>query len=228
MSGNHTEPTSATQDPGSRGGLAIPLAGVPEIQSRKVNGLGLGKSDEWYTPKSVFDALGCRFDLDVAAPVGGPLHVPCEAWYDHDSLERLWFGFVWGNFPFGGRNGLEPWLDKFFDHGNGIALTPDRTSAPWFHKAWQRTDAVMFTRKTRFLRRDGKPAGSPAFGTALWAIGDRGVAALKFAQSRGFGLFCQPPHDTNADIPQPSPGSGGVEMSFHKTTLAAEAQHDRP
>lgn len=27
-----------------------------------------GKSDEWYTPKYVFDALGVVFDLDVAHP----------------------------------------------------------------------------------------------------------------------------------------------------------------
>jgi len=26
-----------------------------------------GKSSEWYTPKYIFDALGCTFDLDVAA-----------------------------------------------------------------------------------------------------------------------------------------------------------------
>jgi hypothetical protein len=28
----------------------------------------VGKSDEWYTPPDVFDALGCRFDLDVSSP----------------------------------------------------------------------------------------------------------------------------------------------------------------
>jgi hypothetical protein len=38
------------------------------------------------------------------------------------------------NPPFGPRNGIVPWLEKFFAHGNGIALVPDRTSAPW----WQR------------------------------------------------------------------------------------------
>lgn len=30
-----------------------------------------GKSDEWYTPKYIFDALNTWFDLDVAAPEGG-------------------------------------------------------------------------------------------------------------------------------------------------------------
>jgi hypothetical protein len=38
-----------------------------------------GESDEWYTPRYIFDALGERFDLCVAAPVDGPRHVPASA-----------------------------------------------------------------------------------------------------------------------------------------------------
>lgn len=157
-----------------------------------VHGLGLGQSDEWYTPPKVFDALGVRFDLDVASPECGPLHVPCDAWIFERSLQVDWTGFVWMNPPFGGRNALGPWLDKFFAHGDGVALTPDRTSSPWFHKAWMQADAVMFTRKTPFLRPDGKSAGSPAFGTALWASGERGVQALLNAEAKGFGLLSFP------------------------------------
>lgn len=158
-----------------------------------VMGLGEGRSNDWHTPPEVFAALGCRFDLDVSAPAGGPLHVPCDGWIYDRSLERAWSGFVWMNPPFGGRNGLEPWLDKFFLHGNGIALTPDRTSAPWFAKAWRRADAVMFTRgKTPFLLADGSKAGSPAFGTALWASGRAAVQALHRAERSGFGLLAHP------------------------------------
>lgn len=151
-----------------------------------------GRSNEWMTPASVFDALGVRFDLDVAAPRDGPLHVPTSRWISTNSLEHDWDGFIWMNAPFGKRNGLWPWLAKFFDHGNGIALTPDRTSAPWFHDAWRRADAIMFCRKTPFLLPTGKRAGSPAFGTALWAAGPRAVAALRHAQRAGFGLLCLP------------------------------------
>lgn len=158
----------------------------------RVTGLGIGQSNDWFTPASVFKALECRFDLDVAAPPEGPLHVPCNTWISSDSLCQPWHGFVWMNPPFGGRNGLAPWLGKFFDHGNGIALTPDRTSAPWFHASWHRADAVMFARKTPFVKADGKTAGSPAFGTALWASGERGVAALNNASANGFGLLCRP------------------------------------
>lgn len=138
-----------------------------------------GKSDDWFTPAYIFDALGCRFDLDVAAPVEGPRYVPCDEWFSSQSLERDWQGFIWMNAPFGGRNGLAPWLEKFVVHGNGIALVPDRTSAPWFQAVMQRCDAVLFVSpKVKFERPDGSLGEAPANGTALIACGGRGLAAL--------------------------------------------------
>ena len=151
-----------------------------------------GATDEWYTPPSVFAALGETFDLDVAAPVCGPLHVPAKSWLHEGSLSAPWRGFVWMNPPFGGRNALVPWLDKFFDHGHGIALTPDRTSAPWFWQAWKRADAVAFTRKLRFIRPDGTEGVSPSNGCALWAAGERGVSALQRAAASGFCIKAAP------------------------------------
>lgn len=89
----------------------------------------LGKSDEWYTLKYIFDALGCIFDMDVCCPASlEHVKTPTGTYLHNNSLEREWKGFVWMNPPFGGRNGIVPWLDKIYDHGNGIALTPDRTS----------------------------------------------------------------------------------------------------
>lgn len=142
---------------------------------------GPGQSDEWYTPKYVFDALGCWFDLDVAGP-GLKTHVPTGRCITHSSLERPWFGFVWMNPPFGGRNGLIPWLDKFFEHGNGIALTPDRTSAPWWQEAARRADAVLFVSpKIKFERPDGSLGKQPGTGTTLFACGDHAVLSLRRA-----------------------------------------------
>lgn len=152
----------------------------------------LGASEDWFTPAYVFDALGCRFDLDVAAPADGPLHVPCDGWHAFGSLEREWWGFVWMNPPFGGRNALTPWLDKFFAHGNGIALTPDRTSAPWFRSAWSLAGLVLFTPKIRFLRPDGTEGKSPSNGTALWAAGAQACAALDRASKHGLGILGMP------------------------------------
>lgn len=151
-----------------------------------------GATDEWYTPKYIFDALGCQFDLDVAAPFGGPLHVPCWGWLYDRSLEREWKGFVWMNPPFGGRNSLAAWLTKFFRHGDGIALTPDRTSAPWFQQAWARADLVLFTPKVKFIRPDGSLGKQPGNGTALWATGSAGIAALRNAAESGLGILAEP------------------------------------
>lgn len=147
-----------------------------------------GQSDEWHTPKHVFDS----FDMDVAAPLTGGPHVPAGTWIFADSLSAEWVGFVWMNPPFGKRNGLEPWLDKFFDHNNGIALTPDRTSAPWFRKAWARTNAVLFMPKIRFLRPDGSEGKSPSTGSCLWASGERAIKHLRIAARSGAGILAYP------------------------------------
>src|SRR5882757_9138069 len=97
----------------------------------------IGATDEWYTPPHVFSALGCEFSVDVASPGAEVTHwIPARRFIKAGSLERDWtdFGFIWMNAPFGGRNGLVPWLNKFIKHGNGIALVPDRTSAPWWQE----------------------------------------------------------------------------------------------
>jgi len=151
-----------------------------------------GASDEWYTPRYIFDALGERFDLDVAAPSNGPLHVPTSCWLSGDSLNLDWRGFIWMNPPFEGRNGLAPWLDKFFAHGSGIALTPDRTSAPWFQSNWPKADAVMFLPKVKFIRPDGSHGKQPGNGTALWAAGARAISALHRANLAGLGIIALP------------------------------------
>lgn len=153
-----------------------------------------GASDEWYTPRYIFDALGVTFDLDVSAPYGGPKHVPTNGWHDPEDngLLQDWQGFVWMNPPFGGRNGLVPWLDKFFDHGNGIALTPDRTSAPWWQEANSRADATLFAAgKVKFERPDGTVGKSPGTGTTLFASGQHAVDALLRAQQHTLGVVMQ-------------------------------------
>lgn len=145
-----------------------------------------GANDEWFTPAYIFDALGERFDWDVAAPVSGLTRVPTNFYWTADSLSQDWEGFIWMNPPFGGRNGLVPWLDKFFDHGHGIALTPDRTSTDWWQDAAHKADAVLFMRgKVKFERPDGSIGKSPSNGTTLFAAGDRAVAALLRASNLG-------------------------------------------
>ena len=161
----------------------------------------LGASDEWYTPRYIFEALGCTFDLDVAAPQQGPRHVPALMWIHQNSIELRWSGFIWMNPPFGGRNGLVPWLNKFVEHGNGIALTPDRTSAPWFQDFAGKTDLMLFlSPKVKFERPDGSTGNSPGTGTVLFASGRQGCEALKRAKHLGL-LLSRPANDNQAATP---------------------------
>lgn len=145
-----------------------------------------GESDEWYTPAYIFEALAVTFNLDVACPPEGPRHVPANAFYSEKSLEREWTGFVWMNPPFGHQSTKRLWLRKFFDHGNGIALLPDRTSAPWWQEFAPLADAVLFiSPKVKFERPDGSIGEQPGTGTTLFAAGSHGTSALLRASSLG-------------------------------------------
>jgi hypothetical protein len=147
-----------------------------------------GQSDDWYTPKYIFDALGVTFDLDAASPFS-QTHVPCRGKLTSNALDLDWPGFVWLNPPFGGRNGVVPWLDKFFAHEDGIALTPDRTSAPWWQAAARRCHLLLLIGgKVKFERPDGSLGKSPSNGTTLFAVGTKGCGALLNAQAAGLGL----------------------------------------
>ncbi|WP_426292025.1 DNA N-6-adenine-methyltransferase [Dyadobacter endophyticus] len=149
------------------------------------------ENDEWYTPSYIFDALGCEFDLDVAAPENRDfVSVPASKFITQNSLNVQWNGFVWMNPPFSGRNCKEQWLEKIYLHGNGIALTPDRTSAPWWPAAAKKSDALLLiTGKVKFIRPNGSIAGSPGNGTTLFAYGEKAVKALINAQVAGLGLL---------------------------------------
>lgn len=150
-------------------------------------------SSEWYTPKYVFDALDCVFDLDVAHPRPPTVtNVPCLDFYSHNGLSRPWRGFVWMNPPYEGRNTLGAWLARLERHGAGVGLTPDRTSAPWFQTSAPRAHMLLFMPKVQFVRPDGSKGKQPSNGSCLWAYGPRAVHALQRASMAGIGFTLLP------------------------------------
>lgn len=153
----------------------------------------VGLSDDWYTPPDIFKKLDIVFDLDPCSPGAGHW-VPARRIYtkEDDGLKQPWSGVVFMNPPFGGRNGHVPWLKRFLDHGNGIAIVRAYTSSAWFHDWAIRVETMLFPRgKTKFVRPDGSIGGSPGHGIVLLGMGDKANTAL--CQS-GFGFFVKVSH----------------------------------
>ena len=129
-------------------------------------------SDDYDTPKWIFDALGIEFDLDVACPADGPLYTPCKAFYtqEDDGLVQDWHGTVWMNPPFSHTN---DWAYRFMEHANGICLVP-MGKTKWFDKLWQTADAVMALPPNLKFEQ-----GNIFIHTCLYAYGKNNVTALK-------------------------------------------------
>ena len=131
-------------------------------------------SDDYYTPKWIFDALGLHFDLDVASPPH-PTHVPCDRYLTQadDGLTADWHGRVWMNPPF---RKAGPWVERWLDHGNGIALLPMAKGCRWLDGLWNSSAKLTVTRRIWF--EHGAKMTEIAFPTGIWAIGAENIAAL--------------------------------------------------
>lgn len=148
------------------------------------------ENDERYTPYYIFQALGCRFNMDVASPIDRThCCVPADRFITGDSLNRNWTGFVWCNPPYSGRNSKSLWLNKLHEHGNGIGLFPDRSSAPWWQEAAGKCDVLLnVSSKIKFIQPDGSILKQPENGSTLFGYGEQAVSALRQAEYNGLGI----------------------------------------
>ena len=144
------------------------------------------KSVDWHTPPEVFDKLDIEFDVDVAAPIGGVDWIPAKKYYTEqdDGLTQSWEGTVWMNPPYGKFTAT--WLEKFINHGDGIALVFARTDTLWFHNLAAKADAILFTKGRLAFYNNGVKGQNAASGSLLIACGEKAVNAL---EQSGLGLF---------------------------------------
>ena len=73
-----------------------------------------------------------------------------------------------------------PWLRKFLEHANGIAIVRAYTSSAWFHDWAVRAEIMCFPRgKTKFIRPDGSIGRAPGHGIVLLGMGEIANTALR-------------------------------------------------
>lgn len=126
--------------------------------------------DDCYTPRWVFDAMGLEFDLDVAAPLGGPWHVPAKRYYtaEDDGLTSPWDGVVWCNPPY---SGARDWVAKWAAHDRGVFMTQCASRQAWRSTLYSAADAV-YIGMVDFARPDGTTL---KFGWTPICVAFRGV-----------------------------------------------------
>ena len=114
------------------------------------SGMRSSLSNEWTTPRDLFDELDAefKFDLDAASTDDNTL---CEKHYTEvdDGLSQPWEDFhVWCNPPYGRQIG--EWVKKAAETVGGglvVCLVPARTDTRWWHE-W----VVGCATEVRFIR----------------------------------------------------------------------------
>ncbi|MBC5862024.1 DNA N-6-adenine-methyltransferase [Flavobacterium turcicum] len=134
---------------------------------------------EWLTPPDLVKKLG-EFDLDPCTPINPPfVHAKTNFTVIDDGLTKSWFGRVYMNPPYG--KGMEAWIEKLKNHGNGIVLIFARTETKcFFNHIWYNADAILFVKgRIKFYNIDGEQKGTPGAPSVFIAYGEDNALALK-------------------------------------------------
>ena len=134
-------------------------------------------SDDYYTPAWLFEDMGVEFDLDVASPPGGVPWIPAKRFLTmaEDGLSTPWEGRVWMNPPY---SAATPWVTRFLDHGNGIALLPVTGGPRWVEDMWREVDGIVMLQNNMKFVRPGQIDQKIMFRSCLWALGGWAVEAI--------------------------------------------------
>jgi len=123
------------------------------------------RSQEWETPKWLFDQLNDEFKFTVdAAATAANTKLP-RFWTEaEDGLAQSWLGErVFVNPPY---NEIAAWAGKasFYTAALVVMIAPVFTDQRWFHTCCKLSNAeVRLIRGRVRFEIDGKPAGSPRF-----------------------------------------------------------------
>ena len=142
----------------------------------------------WFTPQEIIERLRF-FDMDVCTVSYRPFDV-ADFHIEHDkgmdSLDMERKGFVWMNPPYGKE--INPFIEKFKKHNNGIALVFARMGTPWMQDWVMSGGDIFFLRKRiAFISKEGKKATNAGADSCLLFCGE--IARERIERSGLVGVF---------------------------------------
>lgn len=129
------------------------------------SGLTSSNTDEWATPKALFDKLDACFHFTLDPCATEENHkAPKFYTKEQDGLKQDWGGeVIWCNPPYG--RAIGEWIKRCAEHqGIAVMLIPARTDTRWWHDYINgNPNASIHFIKGRLKFNDGKnPAPFPS------------------------------------------------------------------
>lgn len=112
-------------------------------------GMFTSTTDDWPTPRDLFDALDAEFGFDLD-PCASASNAKCSRFFtvDDDGLSRRWHGAVFMNPPYG--RGIGDWIAKaWLESQKGatvVCLIPARCDTEYWHEYVMRAAEVRLVR----------------------------------------------------------------------------------
>lgn len=117
----------------------------------------VSQTDDWATPKDLWNQLNDSYDFELDAAASLTNHL-CDEWFglDHfdenrrNGLTGTWIGRTWVNPPYG--RGIYDWVKKASQHDDLVMmLLPSRTDTKWFHEfAMTKADIQFLKGRLKF------------------------------------------------------------------------------
>ena len=148
------------------------------------------RTDEWYTPKWIIDALVMgegKFDLDPCSPPKRLFEIAGKYYTKEDNgLTKEWRGNVWLNPPYS-RKLVVKFIEKLAKHGKGIALLFNRMdTALWHDVIFPTADAMLIMRgRVKFIDSGLNGRGGATSGSILVAWGKENAECLRKSAIEG-------------------------------------------
>lgn len=125
-------------------------------------------SNEWQTPRSLFDELNKEFNFTLD-PCSTHENHKCEKYYtkEDDGLSKNWFGeVVFVNPPYGKQIGT--WVKKCYEEylkgTKVVMLIPSRTDTKFFHQyIWKIADIRFIKGRLKFVNPNIEKQNSAPF-----------------------------------------------------------------